>query len=172
MCPIRCRKLYHFRFIKRSEALVINTIGKSKDFKFFMTVLDLLNLTNVVAEKNGYHRIVHDFEKPYMTGKDPDWIYPGNVLNMPDATRITVKRGDNMWKLCENFLINQINMHEIEIQDLIEKNKADELNMEKLKAELLIIKNESYSEMLRDFIDEILELKDFEKIDLLLDNTE
>jgi hypothetical protein len=137
-----------------------------------MTILDLLNLTNVVAEKNGYHKIVEDFEKPFMKGKDPDWIYPGNVLNMPDSSRITVKNGDNMWKLCETFLINQINQHEIQIQELIAKNKADELNMEKLKEELLVIKNESYSEMLRDFIDEILELKDFEKIELLLENTE
>ena len=157
------------RYIKSNNT---ESIKRSKDFKFFMTLLDLLNLTNVVAEKNGYHRIVYDFEKPFVTGKDPDWIYPGNVLKMPDSSIITVKKGDNMWKLCENFLINQINKHEVEIQNIIEKNKSGEMNMDKVKEELLKIKNESYSEMLRDFIDEILQLKDFEKIDILLDNLE
>ena len=133
-----------------------------------MTLLDLLNLTNVVAEKNGYHKIVEDFEKPFMTGKDPDWIYPGNVINMPDSSRITVKKGDNMWKLCETFLINQINMHEVEIQGLIEKNKTGEISMEKLREDLLKIKDESYSEMLRDFIDEIVQAKDSDKIEIIL----
>lgn len=153
------------RYIKSNNS---ENIKRSKNFKFFMTLLDLLNLTNVVAEKNGYHKIVEDFEKPFMTGKDPDWIYPGNVLNMPDSSRITVKKGDNMWKLCETFLINQINMHEVEIQGLIEKNKTGEISMEKLREDLLKIKDESYSEMLRDFIDEIVQAKDSDKIEIIL----
>ncbi len=135
-----------------------------------MTVLDLLNLTNVVAEKNGYHKIVTDFEKPYVKGKDPDWIYPGNELVMPDSKKVTVVKGDVMWNLCETFLINQINKNEIEIQEIIDKRRTNELSFEESKTGLLKIKNESYSEMLRDFIDEIIQLKNIEDIDKLLKN--
>lgn len=146
------------------------TPSKSTNFKFFMTMLDLLNLTNLVAEKNGYHKIVYDFEKTYVKGKDPDWIYPGNNLTMPDSSKTTVVDGDVMWNLCEKFLINQINKNELEIQDVIDRRRTKELSFEDSKTELLKIKNESYSEMLRDFIDEILQLKDIEEIDKLLKN--
>ncbi len=156
------------RYIKTNE----KSFKRSNNLKFFMTVLDLLNLTNVVAEKNGYHRIVEDFEKPNVKGKDPDWIYPGNVLIMPDSAKINVKKGDIMWNLCEDFLIDQINNHEIEIQKIIEKNESNEININQAKEEFLKIKDESYSEMLRDFIDEIVELKNFDDIENLLKNSQ
>ncbi|MCK4799040.1 MAG: LysM peptidoglycan-binding domain-containing protein, partial [Spirochaetes bacterium] len=96
-------------------------------------------------------------------GKDPDWIYPDNILVMPDSTKIVVKSGDTMWNICENFLIDQINRDELEIRELIEKTKTKEITIKKAKKRFLIIKEESYSEMLRDFLDTLIELKNFKK---------
>jgi hypothetical protein len=91
---------------------------------------------------------------------------------MPDSEKITVKKGDVMWNLCENFLIKQINNHEIEILNIIEKHKNKEINIDKAKEDLLKIKEESYSEMLRDLIDEIAALKSFDEIEELLKDWE
>lgn len=129
-------------------------------YKFYMTVVDNLRLTNLIAVSNGYHRIAYPFEKRYLIGKDPDWIYPGNILKMPDNSKIIVKDGDTMWTICENYLIEEINRDEIDLRNIIEKLNAKKISMEDAKFRLKNIKENSHSEMVRDFMDKLIKEKD------------
>ncbi len=62
---------------------------------------DILRYANEVALANGYHRI-RDTD---MKKGNPDWIYPKNVFVMLDGERVTVSRGDTLWNLSRNKLI-------------------------------------------------------------------
>ncbi|MCG8571593.1 MAG: LysM peptidoglycan-binding domain-containing protein [Spirochaetes bacterium] len=137
----------------------IKNVQRSQYYQFYMTIKDVIDITNAVAVRNRYHRMLYLFEKKYVKGKDPDWIYPGNVLVMPDNHRVIVKQGDTMWDLSENFLITQINQHEIEIRKIIEKAQKKQLSITDAKTKLIEIRSNSYSEMIRGFI-HILELQD------------
>jgi len=130
-------------------------------YRFYMTVIDNLRLTNLIAVSNGYHRIAYPFEKKYLIGKDPDWIYPGNILIMPDNTKIEVKQGDTMWNICETYLISEINKHEIEVRDLIERTKTNKISIEEAKNRFKKIKEESHSEMVKEFMDKLISEKDY-----------
>ena len=57
--------------------------------------------TENVALANGYHRI----RGSDMKEGNPDWIYPNNVFVMLDGERVTVSRGDTLWNLSRNKLI-------------------------------------------------------------------
>lgn len=135
---------------------------KSYYYSFYMTILDNLNLTNKIAIKNGYHRILFNFEKKYIKGKDPDWIFPGNNLLLPDDTKIVVQTGDTMWGICETYLINEINKTEIEVRSLIEKTKTKEVSIKDAKSRFNQIKDETNSEMVRGFMRILLIQDDFE----------
>lgn len=141
---------------------VENSVKTSFYYRFFMTIIDNINLTNAIAQKNGYERMTSPTYKKYLTGKDPDWIYPGNLLKMPDNSEIIVKKGDNMWDICEKYLLKQINEHEIEIRDIIFKVKKDYYTIDEAKDKLSAIKSESYSIMVGEFINALLSQNSFE----------
>ncbi|OHD12038.1 MAG: hypothetical protein A2Z98_06440 [Spirochaetes bacterium GWB1_27_13] len=137
-------------------------LQKSYYYSFYMTTLDNLNLTNLIAIKNGYHRILFDFEKNYVKGQNPDWIYPKKVLILPDNSKITVKAGDTMWGICETYLIKEVNKNEIEIRSIIEKTKTRELSIPDAKEEFVKIKSKSNSEMVKGFLGILLFQNDFD----------
>lgn len=139
-----------------------NFVKTSFYYRFFMTIIDNINLTNVIAQKNGYEKMTPPILKKHLTGKDPDWIYPGNILKMPDNSEITVKKGDNMWDICEKYLLKQINEHEIEIRDIILKEKKDYYTIDEAKDRLTSIKAESYSIMVGEFINALMSQNSFE----------
>ena len=141
---------------------------ESSKFGFYMTMRDLLNLTNKVALDNGYHKIVYQNQKRYVKGKDPDLIFPGNKLKFPDKDIVLVEEKDTMWDLCEQFLINQLNIHEEKIVKIIKDVNNGKKDIKKSKEELVIIKSESYSEMLRDFVDYMLIQNDFREVEKLI----
>jgi hypothetical protein len=133
----------------------------SEHYKFYMTNLDLLNLTNLVAERNNYHKIVYSYQKKYVKGKDPDWIFPGNKLTMPNSTVIQIKPGDTMWDICDSYLIDEINNHEKKIRELIEKTKLNKMLITEAQKEFMVIKSQSHSQMMKDFLDTLINLKSF-----------
>ncbi|HOF00672.1 MAG TPA: LysM peptidoglycan-binding domain-containing protein [Spirochaetota bacterium] len=139
-----------------------NSVKTSFYYRFFMTIIDNINLTNAIAQKNGYEKMTPPMLKKNLTGKDPDWIYPGNLLKMPDNSEITVKKGDNIWSICEKYLLNQINEHEVEIRDIILKVKKDYYTIDEAKNKLSAIKAESYSIMIKEFINALLSQNSFE----------
>ena len=130
-------------------------------YNFYMTLMDKWRLTNIVAVKSGYSKMLFPFEKRNAKGRDPDWIYPGNILSMPDDTKVNVAKGDTMWGICETYLVNEINRDEIEIRALIEKTKTKELTVAGAKKQLENIKDDSHSEMVVEFINTLLVQKNF-----------
>ncbi len=62
---------------------------------------DILQYANRVAVTNGYHRIATTSIKD----RNPDWIYPDNVFIMLDGQRVVVSKGDTLWNLSKNKLI-------------------------------------------------------------------
>ena len=132
------------------------TFKTSFYYKFYMTRIDNYHLTNLIATKNGYHRIAFENEKKHLSGMDPDWIYPGNVLVMPDQTKVKIIKGDNMWKICEAYLLSHINKYEIEVRTIIEDTKKNKTSIEAAKKRFSQIKNETHSEMVREFMNALL----------------
>jgi hypothetical protein len=75
-----------------------------KKYNIRVKVSEILRYANSVAVKNNYHKI----SLTALKKKNPDWIYPGNIFLMLDGTRINVKRGDTLWKLSEDKIIETI----------------------------------------------------------------
>jgi|GEM_PF-1298459 len=134
---------------------------KSKHYKFFITILDVYYLTNIIAEKNGYHKIVYNHQKAYVKGKDPDWIYPNNELIMPNDSKILIKEGNTMWGISEKYIIDQINKHEEEILKTIENTKRNIITIDEAKEELRKIRKESHSEIVKKFLTILIKLDSF-----------
>jgi hypothetical protein len=62
---------------------------------------DIYRYANQVALKNGYNKIAPS----KIREKNPDWIFPENIFVMLDGQRVTVSRGDTLWNLSKNKLI-------------------------------------------------------------------
>ena len=69
-----------------------------------ITLVDIHLVSNDIAVRNGYR----DLDYLVDEGEDPDWIYPGNVLNMPDETDYTVVKGDNIWFLSSRLIRREL----------------------------------------------------------------
>jgi len=60
-----------------------------------ITEVDIHLAANEIAVLNGYK----DLDYRVFTGEDPNWIFPGRILNMPGTGDYTIKRGDTIWFL-------------------------------------------------------------------------
>jgi hypothetical protein len=72
---------------------------------------DIYRYANEVAVKNGYYRIA----ETRLRERNPDWIYPENVFIMLDFQPVVVSKGDTLWNLSKNKLIEST----IKINDLM-----------------------------------------------------
>ena len=133
----------------------IRSVKTSFYYKFHMTTADKIELTNAIAQSNDYQKMGHHHKRKYESD-DPHWIYPGNILTMPDGSNVTVVGGDTMWSLCENYLINEINATELEVRNLIEATKTKAMAVSDAKIRFAQIKAETHSQMVRDFMDALL----------------
>lgn len=74
---------------------------------------DIYRYANEVAVKNGYYRIA----ETKLRERNPDWIYPENVFIMLDFQPVVVSKGDTLWNLSKNKLIEST----IKINDLMKQ---------------------------------------------------
>lgn len=65
------------------------------DGRAVISEVDIHLAANEIAVLNGYK----DLDYRVFTGDDPDWIYPGNNLMLPDDGSYIVSRGDTIWFL-------------------------------------------------------------------------
>ncbi len=133
----------------------IRSVKTSFYYKFHMTTEDKIELTNIIAQSNDYQKMGRKHNNKYESD-DPNWIYPGNILTMPDGSNVTVVRGDTMWSLCETYLVDEINAYELEVRNLIEATKTKLMSIGDAKIRFAQIKAETHSQMVRDFMDALL----------------
>jgi hypothetical protein len=77
---------------------------------------DIYRYANEVAVKNGYHRIA----ETKLRERNPDWIYPENVFIMLDFQPVVVSKGDTLWNLSKNKIIEST----IKFNDLMKQFNA------------------------------------------------
>ena len=65
-----------------------------------ITLVDIHLVSNDIAVRNGYRDLDYQVDE----GEDPDWIYPENILQMPDGTDYTIVKGDNIWFLSARLI--------------------------------------------------------------------
>ena len=63
--------------------------------RVLITEADIHLAANEIAVLNGYK----DLDYRVFTGSDPDWIFPGYRLGLPDGGEYTVRSGDTIWFL-------------------------------------------------------------------------
>ena len=120
-----------------------------------ITILDIFLLTNEIAVSNGFRRLDSIEE----AGRDPDWIYPGNLFVLPDSTEYTVVKGDTMWYIAHRFIIKRLEEDwdsYTSIKREVETTSVDAQRKEVLTRELKSIGARSYSENFRREIDSLL----------------
>ena len=142
---------------KQPEEDVITT-GEQEALESFLslgyiqiTLHDVYKLTNKIAASNGY-RTMDSIEQ---LGKDPDWIYPGNVLVFPDRVNYRVVKGDTIWYIAKRFIKKNLDRdweRHLTIIKEIDKNDISINTKKKLLAELESLREGSYSE---NFIQEL-----------------
>lgn len=74
-------------------------LGKKHNIR--IKVNDILRYANRVAINNGYRPIA----STKLRERNPDWIYPENAFIMLDGQKVVVSRGDTLWNLSRNKLI-------------------------------------------------------------------
>jgi hypothetical protein len=68
--------------------------------KFVISEVDVHLVSNKIAVDNNYH----DLDYEVYDGADPDWIYPGNKIVLPDKSFHNVISGDTIWYLAARYI--------------------------------------------------------------------
>lgn len=128
--------------VPKNEKILTEEISQeySQDYiaRFDITVtpFDTLKYLNMIAVNNGYAPLstnVIDSQK-----KNPHWIFPGNIFNLPEGGRVEVKYGDSLWKIAE-LLLTQRSIKYFETIEKISSASTPEEKLSLLKdAELYV----------------------------------
>ncbi len=65
-----------------------------------ITLVDIHLVSNDIAVRNGYR----DLDYRVFEGKNPDWIWAGNLLELPDGSEYEVVRGDTIWFIASRLI--------------------------------------------------------------------
>ena len=79
----------------------VKQIPKNIKNKYKISYSDIFRYANSVAIKNGYAPI--ELEK--LKDKNPHWIFPENIFILLDNKKIIVLKGDTLWGISKNKLI-------------------------------------------------------------------
>lgn len=109
---------------------------------FSITIRDILTMVNRIAVTNGYDMLGE--ESP--NGLDPNWIYPGSLMLLPDVDMIMIERGDTLWWIAHDFLLDSLIGHVREFT--LFRQRVE--NGEKPAEELRELERRVYVESLRN----------------------
>lgn len=118
-----------------------------------VTILDIIRLANRIAVDNGYREL----GAPPGAGPDPDWIYPGNVFELPDGSTHTVVSGDTLWDITAEHILEQLRSRYERFAALMSSYRTESMSEPDLVDELNTLRDGSYSENFRRIIDRTIE---------------
>ena len=118
-----------------------------------VTILDIIRLANRIAVDNGYREL----GAPPSAGPDPDWIYPGNVFELPEDSTYTVVSGDTLWDITARFILEQLRSRYERFAALMSRYRAESISEAVLVDELNTLRDSTYSENFRNIIDRTIE---------------
>ncbi|MCP4131613.1 MAG: hypothetical protein GY754_11595, partial [bacterium] len=118
-----------------------------KNYKIHVSEYDIYIYANKVARKNGFAPL----ELKYLRKKNPNWIYPGNILYLKDGEKIKVKKGNTLWGLSEKKLMKG----HLRFYSLIDKIKESGINKELLQSNLLKAKKMAFSKKHFELLEKI-----------------
>ncbi|QEN07826.1 LysM peptidoglycan-binding domain-containing protein [Oceanispirochaeta crateris] len=116
-----------------------------------ITLVDIHLVSNDIAVKNGYR----DLDYKVFEGNNPNWIYTGNVLEMPDGTEYTVQRGDSIWFIASRMIRRELETDLLRLAELetrFNEPGIDEAEMTSIQEELESMALRTKSEQLRERI--------------------
>lgn len=122
-----------------------------------ITLNDIILLVNQIATENGYDTM--DEEDPLLP--DPDWIFPGNVFVLPNATRYTVVQGDSIWVITVRYMVARLRQDYAQFTQLTaEYQRIDtgDGRKDEIVGLLRELAEESHSENFTALVDEQLSL--------------
>jgi len=67
---------------------------------YFISAIDIHLASNRIAVDNNYR----DLDYEIFDGADPNWIYPGNKISLPDGNIHNVIKGDTIWYLAAKYI--------------------------------------------------------------------
>lgn len=67
---------------------------------YHISLVDIHLVSNRIAVDNNYR----DLDYEVFDGADPDWIYPGNEIVLPDGSIHLVVRGDAIWYMAARYI--------------------------------------------------------------------
>ena len=128
----------------------------------YITIWDVYLMTNIIALDNGYK----DLSRSQLTGDEPNLIYKGLVFNLPDDSTHTVKLGESIWLIAEDYLIKKVTLDLLLLDDLKERYLSSENGSSERKqavAEIVALAKQSpclrFREKVRETLTEWGELK-------------
>jgi hypothetical protein len=118
-----------------------------------LTILDVYKLANKIAVANGYHEL----DGVEQLGKDPDWIYPGNVFELPDKSIYTVVKGDTVWHITKRFIQKNVDRDWARYQQIMKEVTEGNKNelIAELKALLANLYSENFSKEINNALNEL-----------------
>ena len=133
------------RALDQMPDVVISDDGVTGPGGIEITIMDIIRLVNRIAGDNGFDPM----GEAEVRERDPDWIFPGSVFELPNRTRYTVVRGDTLWGITVRFMIARLREDFSSYQELTEEyereSTADE-RREQIASQLRRIASESHTE--------------------------
>lgn len=122
-----------------------------------VTVFDVYRLSNWIALNNGYHSLDND----EVGQRDPDWIYPGNRLTLPDGSTHEVKKGDAIWYVAGWYIHDSLEELWPEyklVKEQMESQEHTPAKREQWLTELENLRKQSFSQNFNKMLNEKIEI--------------
>jgi len=121
-----------------------------------ITIEDIIRLVNTIATENDYAPM----GAAAVRSRDPDWIYPGSVFDLPNGASYNVERGDTLWDITVRYMVARLRQDHSRYLALTEEHKEPGTSSERkqeIEAELRRIADDSHTENLTALIERTLE---------------
>ncbi|MEX2444991.1 MAG: hypothetical protein WD492_15425 [Alkalispirochaeta sp.] len=122
--------------------------GTATDAPIIVTETDILRMVNRIAELNDYAPI----GSMAPDARDPNWIFPGNQLKLPNQELYEIRRGDTMWAISDRFIRQSAQEHMWTLTSLSERIQRGERPVNQLR----VLLEETYVETTRRRAGELL----------------